>query len=144
MRPSPLFTKSAVLSVFILLLTGFVAYRSGAFDKLLIGKKTNNLPDIEINTVMAYQLDTIPKVDTPPRLPTIMSSSKSLVMTDNYEYIFKDGELKQKLKKKNPYKTDSAIIKPPIMFSGSKSGPVITPRQVITPRFTPDTAKNKQ
>ncbi len=142
MRPSPLFIKIAVLSLFTLLLTGFVAYRSGAFDKLLAGKKTSMIPVMESNTAIAYQLDTIPKVDTlqphPPPPPTIMSSSKSLVITDNYEYIFKDGKLKKKIKKKNANKKDTAFIKRPIMFSGSKSGPV------IIPQVAPDTAKNKQ
>ncbi len=138
MKPSPLFTKITTLSAFILLLTGFVAYRSGAFDKLLTGKKTSSRPVMESNIAIAYQLDTIPKIDSVPSLPRIMSSSKSMVMTDNYEYIIKDGKLKKKLKKKKKGNTDTVVAKPVIIFSGSKSGPVITPRLVA------DTAKNKQ
>jgi hypothetical protein len=56
-------------------------------------------------------------------------------MTDNYEYIIKDKKLKKKLKNK---KEDTAVQKRPIMFSGSKSGPV------ITPRILPDTPKKNQ
>lgn len=135
MKSPQLFTKTAVLSLFIFLLTGFVAYRSGAFDKLLAGKQANIPPAIESNTAITYQVDTIPKVDSPRPVRTIMSSSKSIVVPDNYEYTYKDSELKKKLKKK---KMDTAVQKKPIMFSGSKSGPV------ISPRILPDTPKKNQ
>lgn len=135
MKSPQLLTKTVVLSVFIFLLSGFVAYRSGAFAKLLAGKQTNIPRTIESNTAFTYQVDTIPKADSPRPVRTIMSSSKSIVMPDNYEYTYKDRELKKKLKKK---KMDTAVQKRPIMFSGSKSGPV------ITPRILPDTPKKNQ
>jgi hypothetical protein len=80
-------------------------------------------------------VDTIPKVDSTRPVRTIMSSSKSIVVPDNYEYTYKDSELKKKLKKK---KMDTAVQKKPIMFSGSKSGPV------ISPRILPDTPKKNK
>lgn len=141
MKPNSPFTKVIVVTVFILLISGFVAYRSGAYDKMMAGQQNNNQA-IAANTISDYEYDTLPKPDTTTTLPRIMSSSKSMVMTDvEYEYIVKDGKLKRKLKKKNKNKAATDTIKPPppVMMPSSKSGPMITPRKT-----TLDTAKHQQ
>lgn len=140
MKPNSPFTKVIVVTVFILLISGFVAYSSGAFDKMLAGKQSNN-KTIAANTINGYEYDTLPKPDSTTTLPRIMSSSKSMVMTDvEYEYIVKDGKLKRKLKKKNKNKAATDTVKPPpVMMPSSKSGPMITPGKT-----TPDTAKHQQ
>ena len=110
MKPNSPFTKVIVVTVFILLISGFVAYRSGAFDKMLAGKQNNN-KTIAANTINGYEYDTLPKPDSTTTLPRIMSSSKSMVMTDvEYEYIVKDGKLKRKLKKKNKNKAATDTV----------------------------------
>jgi len=102
MKTNSSFTKVIVVTVFILLISSFVAYRSGAFDKILAGQQSNNNQAITANTITGFEYDTLPKTDSTLSLPRIMSSSKSMVMTDvEYEYILKDGKLKRKLKKKN-------------------------------------------
>lgn len=141
MKPNSSFTKVIVVTVFILLISSFVAYRSGAFDKILAGQQRNNNQAIAANTITGFEYDTLPKTDSIVTLPRIMSSSKSMVMTDvEYEYILKDGKLKRKLKKKNKNKQEADTVKPPpVMMPSSKSGPMITPRKT-----TPDTAKHQQ
>lgn len=142
MNTPSLFSKVAVLSGFILLLSGFVAYRSGAFDQIMTGNKHSSLPPIGANSVnSSYPSDTIPKADSVPQVRTIMPSSKSIVMPENYDYIIKDDKPKKKLKKKDKAnkKSDTADKKPTTIFTGSKSGPIIRPRVTTT-----DTAKKNQ
>jgi hypothetical protein len=144
MRTSPLI-RSLVLTLFVLLLASFVVYRSGAFDKFF-----NNA---NASSVGQSALDTIPAKDT-GKQKQIMSGSKSLMPSQDYEYIISDGKPKKKKKQKNV--TIDSTFKTPTIMSSSKSGPVIVPKsdtqRVMMPSsksgpvFTPrkDTAKKQQ
>lgn len=115
MKPPKLLAKIAVLSFFVLFLAGFVAYRSGAFDKWF-SKESSATQPAETNALMAAQDNTLATVDSPPTTKTIMSGSKSMPLPE----------------KKTVYdRSDSTVSIPKevidkmIMMSGSKSGYLI-------------------
>lgn len=128
--------KVIVPVVSLLLLSGFVAYRSGAFDKFIgstVNGSTNDL---------SYASDTSskPKVDTTkPR--KIMSSSKSIILIDDKtKPVLSDSN--QKTFNKDTIKANADSIKPTI-FYGSKSGGIIRPSDVDKLKVK-DTLKNKK
>jgi hypothetical protein len=114
------FVKVSVLSFFILFLIAFVAYRTGAFDKWSNQKSAAD-HDMEMNTVMANQdisLNSLSVIDSPPVAKrTIMPSSKSMALPlDKSVYLKLDTGFKA-----------AASSERAVIFSGSKSGPVIPP-----------------
>lgn len=88
MKPANPFVKILVASVFFLLMAGFVAYRSGAFEDTIRGKTIPAAKDegstgmIASNTLTPYADTSKPFIN--PFLPTktFMSSSKSLIIAD--------------------------------------------------------------
>lgn len=128
MHSQKLLVKMIVLSGFLLLLSGFVAFRSGAFDKYLQKK----------NSGISYT-DTSkkPAPDTAKTPRTIMSSSKSIIMTD---YTVKpdisqlDSIEKKRLIDELIKKRAETISKQEIYWmTSSKSGPVLRPADIKLP-----------
>ena len=128
--------KVIVPVVSLLLLSGFVAYRSGAFDRNMgstVNSSTNGL---------SYASDTSgkPKVDT-TKARRIMSSSKSMILIDEktkpdlFDSILNTS-------KNDTIKAPADSTKPTI-FYGSKSGRIIRPSDVDKLKVK-DTLKNKK
>lgn len=131
MKSPKLFTKIAVLSFFIVFLVGFVAYRSGAFDKWLNGSP--EVQPAEMNTMMAAQDNTIATIDSPPPIKTIMiSGSKSgyliPVSSDTTNKKTKADTISKSIKLiPSKPKTDSQAKK--VVIPSSKSGVLIYPKK---------------
>ncbi len=111
--------------VFLLLLSGFVAFRSGAFDRYLDSTGKNAASSL------SYVSDTSgkPPVDTTkPR--TIMSSSKSMILIDDKSKtkpVLADST--PKTAKKDTLIAPADSTKPTI-FYGSKSGGIVRPADI--------------
>lgn len=109
MESPSLLTKALTLTLFLLLMSGFVAYRLGAFEH-----KT---------TRTDLALVSGPAVDSPEEKPKlIMSSSKSMSVTEPYRIKAQsvDSPVKQQT---NPERTE------PTVMPSSKSGPIFRPAQ---------------
>jgi hypothetical protein len=77
MRSTPILAKSIALVSFVVLMSGFVAYRSGAFDKYLY-KGDGSRFDVY------NQSDTSGKPDTIKPEKTIMAGSKAMVLSETH------------------------------------------------------------
>jgi hypothetical protein len=84
MQSPTLFVKIIVVSVFILLVAGFVAYRSGTFDAFTPAKE--KLARAAENTATQNLPDTsrLSRIDSPPPRKTILPGSKSIIMSDSW------------------------------------------------------------
>ncbi len=99
--------KTLTLVSFVILLTSFIAFKSGTFDKYLKGE---NDKSISVNSV-AYKTEGAP-VDTPPiktfdtvRVnPTMLSTSKSMIVYDQKMEFPKKDSLKKDSTKSAPKK----------------------------------------
>jgi hypothetical protein len=118
--PSPI-AKATVLVCFIIMLSGFVAYRSGVFDKQAI--KTKAIYSAIDDTTKK------PTVDTSSER-MIMSSSKSMILIDKSKTLKKDT-VPVTIKKDTIAKplTDTAK---PTRFYGTKSGAIFNGQDVET------------
>ncbi len=79
--PKPI-VKIAVLSGFVILLTGFVAYRSGAFDSYLQKEEPAIYPYEKLLAFNISDTNKKPTIDTLIQPRTLMSSSKSLILVE--------------------------------------------------------------
>jgi hypothetical protein len=117
--------KVIIPLVSLLLLAGFVAYRSGAFDRY-IGSTGNNAA-----TSLSYISDTNgkPPLDTTkPR--TIMSSSKSMILIDDKSKTKPaPADSTPKTARKDTIIATADSTKPTI-FYGSKSGGIVRPADI--------------
>lgn len=128
MRSQKMLVKIVVLSGFVLLLSGFVAFRSGAFDKYL-QKKYSGLSYTDTSKKPA------PDTIKPPK--TIMSSSKSIIMTDytikpdisQLDSVEKKRLIDELIKKRAEAKAKQELY----WMTSSKSGPVVRPSDLKTP-----------
>lgn len=89
MKPPHRLVKILVASVFFLLIAGFVAYRSGAFENILhenvvLETKAGEYPGMTASNSLIAEPDTAKPgaKDSPPARRTLMSSSKSLIVAD--------------------------------------------------------------
>jgi hypothetical protein len=138
MHKPTLLAKITALSSFIILLTGFIAYRSGYLDQYLyspnggnslsaIEKRENNLADTGTNPVDSF------------RNRVMMSSSKSIVIADyktnpsitgrdtvRPRWFIADSVMKQ-------YKKDKE--QEMLYMSSSKSGAIISPNHPAKKRY---------
>jgi hypothetical protein len=81
MRSPHFFLKAATVSSFLLLLSGFVAYRSGYFDRYLYSTNGgNSLSNMQQSDYAVADTGTKPVDSMQNR--TLMSSSKSIVIAD--------------------------------------------------------------
>ena len=102
--------KGITVTLFLTLITSFVAYRSGFLDGL---KSTYSVrPN---GSVLKSQTDTISKNDSLKKLE-IMSSSKVLILRDHHLEISDSSKVK----------IDSSVKMDPLMYS-SKSGIILKP-----------------
>jgi len=119
--------KAITLSGFIVLISGFIAYRTGAFN--------DNTPDTAEETTLAEQsinsLNVNP-VDSPETAPTMMSSSKSIMVVPEKKSNAPKPPVKNK---KQPAKKTTDSVRVHEMMGGSKSGIIFRPDPVT------DTAK---
>ncbi len=132
--------KIIVLSIFILLLSGFVAYRSGAFDNYLYAAAPGVEGTFHISGVNLADTSKRPDTTIPPR--TMISSSKSMILPGSRVLSAKDqqksvltldtaGFLKlygdlRKIKTEDSLKQEKNKTR----FSSSKSMEVIKPADV--------------
>lgn len=148
------FVKILVVLIFIGLITGFVAYRSGAFEspggkKAALEVKAGEYPGRPAANLLTANPDTSKPIakDSSAARKRLFSSSKSTILAD--ELIWQDGMPAKKLiqpdtgtiipdsslkriqdqGRKGNSPADSAIRKPKetAIFYGTKSGPVIRP-----------------
>ena len=109
----PALIKSFTLLSFLFLITIFLLYRMGKFDTYLSGSQTDLQSSPNGGTVNYSKKDSvILKVDSAQM--QILSSSKSMVVTDR-KYIFFDTA-------KNKSKFKPVPVKSPVLMSSSKSG----------------------
>ncbi|MBL7733268.1 MAG: hypothetical protein JNM88_19025 [Chitinophagaceae bacterium] len=138
MQKTSIFVKAAVLSVFVFLMTGFIAYRSGFFDKYLYSANGgNSLSNLQQNGESMADTGRYP-VDS-ARTRQRMSGSKSLILTDltpgrssslpdtGKTRIFVADSVWNKYKKEK----ESEMM----YMSSSKSGAVIPPRHPARKRY---------
>lgn len=121
--------RVAVITCFALLLSGFVAYRSGAFDYLFAEKRTreNNLPT---ETDFQNSLQT-PAIDSPPPpMPVIISGSKSgaIITLKNDSMLKRPPD--SSIVKRSMMKIDSKATRTQT-FTGSKSGSIFKASDVM-------------
>lgn len=115
------FLKATTLSCFFILIAGFVAYRSDAFE-----------PDA-ISDAFAVDSPNVERKD-----PTMFPSSKSAkIFKEREEFDLTDTTKNKKVVAKKKKDTISSFYMDDIM-SSSKSG------AIFIPEFTIDTAKTKQ
>lgn len=114
--------KGLTLLSFITLISGFVAYRSGAFDQPKVAGSKN-----------------IMFADTPPIKKEMMSSSKSMILMSpkNSTITPKDTSKKKEImhSSKSGKIVEPIDFKKDLIMSSSKSGEIIFPEK--------DTAKKK-
>jgi hypothetical protein len=115
MRVNNQLTRIIVLSFFILCISAFVAYRSGAFDRVFGARQTNPEPAFS-----SFGKDTVkpPKTDTTEWKKTIMSSSKSIIVIEDKNMVTDSFGKKPK---------DSSFINNKRSLPSSKSGRIISP-----------------
>jgi hypothetical protein len=121
MQTSSPIVKTTALVCFVVLLSGFVAYRSGVFDKQAI--KTKAIYSALDDTTKKPMVDT-----SAERL--IMSSSKSMIIIDNRKSSKKDT-VPATIKKDTIAKPITDTAKP-TRFYGTKSGAIFNERDVET------------
>lgn len=140
MKSAPSLVKYLTLACFIILLCGFVAYRSGAFDKYLHKKNADY--------VLAFNAsDTSGKPDTIIPGKRMMSGSKAMVLSENSlfsrvkrlnpsapadtaQYMALYRELKR-IKNEDSVKQEKEIIR----MSSSKSAVIIKPEDMPEKRY---------
>ena len=125
----PALIKSFTLLSFLFLITIFLLYRMGKFDTYLPGSQADLQSSPNGGTVNSSKKDSaILKVDSAQM--QILSSSKSMVVTDR-KYIFFDTA-------KNKSKFKSVPVKSPVFMSSSKSGHIFPAATIY---LKPDTIK---
>ena len=112
------FLKGLILISSVSLVTAFLLYRAGIFNKVS-GQRNSDLQMSNNNVIVETNLNdtTKPITDSPHKL--ILPSSKSLVLTDN-KTIFSDSSRRRPVKGSVP-KTEREIL------SSSKSGIILKP-----------------
>lgn len=165
MKARPLSLKIIVLSFFILLIAGFVAYRSGAFQAIFVDTTAPSANALASNSMLRdVVVDSPPAARQVPALKewkrrTMISSSKSLILTDDSltESLFKSANgrrlfyldttpvAKEYRIRPVQARLDSGTISKDdstreryMMMSGSKSAPVIKPRIYLRPKNEKD------
>jgi hypothetical protein len=121
MQTSSPIIKATALVCFVVLLSGFVAYRSGVFDNQAIKTKTV-YPAIDDTTKK-------PAVDTNYE-KLLMSSSKSIIVIDKSKTLKKDT-IPATIKKDTVAKPIIDTAKP-TRFYGTKSGAIFNGQDVET------------
>ncbi len=125
----PALTKSFALLSFLFLITTFLLYRMGKFDIYLPASQTDLQPSHNGGKVNYKKKDSvILKVDSAQM--QLLSSSKSMVVTDR-KFIFFDTV-------KNKSKFKPIPVKSPVFMSSSKSGHIIPASTIY---FNPDSIK---
>lgn len=135
--PSPL-VKAAALSGFVLLMTGFVAYRSGYLDKYLFSPNGGN----SLSTMEqpgTFPADTSKKPGDSITISPMMSSSKSIIIADQTTTT---PRIRPDLGKPRVYIADSVLKKyqvdkdiEKVLMTSSKSGMVIPPHHPGRTRY---------
>lgn len=120
MKKSKIFKVIALVN-FIALLTVFLLYRNGSFDRYIFNDANNNFTSPN-GGVGAKNNNDSTKVKTDSLLRQRMSSSKSLVIIDNVK--LKDDTTKSKKDAVRIQRKQEPIR----MMSGSKSGAIIEPK----------------
>ncbi len=125
MKPTHPIIKIITLSVFIVLISGFVLYRTGKLDKIIYADDNSIVADSPV-------ADSIPEPDV------MISSSKSTLILHDADIVPRDTP-KSKQVSKNVYK-------PPVIMSGSKSMSIPIPQDIhYDPvRIEPETMKQQQ
>jgi hypothetical protein len=125
----PALIKSLTLLSFMFLITTFLLYRMGKFDTYLPGSQTDLQSSPNGGTVNSQKKDSvIIKADSAQL--QILSSSKSMIVT-NRKYVFFDTA-------KNKSKFKPVPVRSPVIMSSSKSGHIF-PTPIIYHK--PDTIK---
>jgi hypothetical protein len=120
MKPAHPVLKIATLFVFVALISGFVAYRTGAFNGVMYGER------IAVN--MDHAAVDSPGTDSVKPAPVMMSSSKSVYVPDNHP-ASTDADKAENKKRAKPANANNE----PIIMPSSKSGAIFIPE--------PDTTK---
>ncbi len=125
----PALIKSFTLLSFLFLITIFLLYRMGKFDTYLPGSQADLQSSPNGGTVNYSKKDSvILKVDSAQM--QILSSSKSMVVTDRKYVFFDTGKNKSKFK--------PVPVKSPVLMSSSKSGHIFPAPTIY---LKPDTIK---
>ncbi len=132
-KPVQIFT----LLFFILLMSGFVAFKAGVFDRTGINSANMNEKELFDPIKMRFPIDTpTTKVDTPKINPNLLPSSKSLIIYD--KYTIQRSQLDQEIEiadsMRNALQTSKSdslkqeISTQPNFMGTSKSGVIFTPK----------------
>ena len=134
MKKSP-WIKALTLSSFLLFITAFVLYRSGKLDTWFDKEEPSIQTSHNGGSIADNTMDTTKPVvpDTTPRL--MMSSSKSMVLTDKSKRYKDTIGLKKKV---------DSIKRETILMSSSKSGIIFKPLSVNMDSVKTDTAKPRK
>ncbi len=123
------FIKGLTLGSFIILMGGFVAYRSGVFSE------KNHETTVSILKTKLLLNENLTAIDSPTVKkkvtdPTMMSTLKSLILLDDDLKIKPADSLDIKLtKQKKKQEEDSLLLKKIMMMASSKSAVIFTPEQ---------------
>ncbi len=125
MKPTHPVIKIITLSVFIVLISGFVLYRTGKLDKIIYADDNCDVADSPV-------ADSIPNPDV------IISSSKSTLILHDADIVPGDTP--------KPKPVSKNVYKPPVIMSGSKSMSIPIPRDIhYDPvRIEPETTIQQQ
>ncbi|HTF05112.1 MAG TPA: hypothetical protein VK826_13885, partial [Bacteroidia bacterium] len=130
MKPVHPILKIATVTVFVTLMSGFVAYRAGAFEQLMYGDATTS------NSGEEYGFSDSPGKDSVA--PEMMApSSKAMILIDEPRPVKKDTTKKNtqsdsgSRQNNNAPQNTNANPEPrenkPVYMGGSKSAPVFHP-----------------
>ena len=115
------FIRAITLSGFVILMTGFVAYRSNLFEKYM--EADNN------RSILKSKLINDPVIDSPvveKKDPAMMSTSKSMILIDDKIKIKPNQNPPLKHVQKDPEDTSAQLID--AMMYSSKSGVIFPPK----------------
>ncbi len=103
------FTKAITLTSFIVLLSGFVAFKGGAFDNYLSANE-NEYPNHQPSDMPLDSPTPKKNVQKKKKNPDMMYSSKSMVLTDQELMI---GDAKDSSQKKQNHSAKDSLKKDP-------------------------------
>ena len=142
MKSSKLLKILTLLS-FIILMSSFVAYRTGAFEEFIQSDNDNAMQENQKRSLIkTTHIDSpiVNIVDTPRTKPTMMPTSKSIILIDDK---FKIKPISQEIERGNSEQKivlDSSTIKlkDEINIMGSSKSLIM-----FRPKFVIDTTKKK-
>ncbi|MFL5728216.1 MAG: hypothetical protein ACJ75J_01910 [Cytophagaceae bacterium] len=122
--PKSNLVKALTLTSFALLMSAFVAYRSGAFDQFFSGDVAE-AQNYEADGAMPLDSPDVKKADSLRESPAMLPTSKSMILIDktSLKHLNTDTSKKSNKKKSPPAKKSKLDM---TIMGSSKSAPVFT------------------